>query len=346
MPQSIRVYTEEVLDPGEVPRPIPHRVVFIQPNLTAWRDVMDGDPPLPGEVHHRFVRGADAWTLVTYLVLKARGQPVELSEKMVPGAICVAHFDYIQRRAMPYQSYIVAVRADRGPVYVCERQIVQSPILVKSPRDHYLPYWPQPGLLARDPARGARLERVGFLGRERNLAESFRDERFRQRLAEMGMELVIRTERGQWHDYHDLDAVLAIRHGNPRWLATKPASKLINSWLAGCPALLGDEPAFRALRRSELDYEIVSTPDEAIEALRRLRSPERYRQMVENARERGAAYGLAPVARCWEELLAGPVAEDFERWQGRVPAVQGPLRLARFLARTALQRLLPNRYKR
>ena len=42
-----------------------------------------------------------------------------------------------------------------------------------------------------------------------------------------------------------------------RWYL-KPPSKLFNSWLAGVPAVLGHESAYRAERRSDLDYIEVS----------------------------------------------------------------------------------------
>ena len=106
--------------------------------------------------------------------------------------------------------------------------------------------------LARAEARGARVERVGFVGRERNLAPAFRSAQFRRELAQRGFTLVLRER--PWWDYRDLDAILAVRDASPAKLRTKPASKLVNAWHAGCPALLGPEPAFEARRRSPLDF--------------------------------------------------------------------------------------------
>lgn len=339
-------YREELLDEGETPPRLPHPIVFVQPDAERWADLVQADPvPLPGEVHGRFERGADAWTIVTYLVLKGRGHAVELSSTLLPDRICVAHCDRITRRELPLDSYIVAVRADRGPVWMSDWQIVQSSIL-EGGRSHYLPYWPQPGLLPRDPVRRTRVERVGYMGRERNLGEPFRSDAFRRRLSEMGMELVVCTERGEWHDYRELDAILAVREGKPLWLSTKPASKLVNCWHAGCPALLSDEPAYETLRRDELDFFGVASPDEAIAALKLIQDPVRYRRVVENGRARARDFTVPAVARRWEAFLAEQVSPAYERWRGGSAVLRRPSRLVRFAWRLALSRLVPNPYRR
>lgn len=346
LPPPMTRYRERFLDEGETPRPIPHELVFVHPEASRFREIVDADPvPLPGAVHDRFRRGADAWTLVSYLVLKARGHAVRLEPAMLPGRLCIAHRDYVIARELPVDSYIVAVRADRGPLRVAHWQIVQSSILEEG-RSRYLPYWPQPGLRPRDPARGTRVERVGFMGRERNLAEGYRDPDFRRRLGELGMELVVVAERADWSDYTDLDAILAVREGNPRWLSTKPASKLVNSWHAGCPAVLGPEPAYEALRQGPLDFLCVRRPEEALDALASLRSPDRYRAMVENGHLRSADFTVPAVARAWEALLADHVGPAFEAWSRRPAAWRRSAGMVRFVWRAALDRFAPNPYRR
>jgi hypothetical protein len=339
-------YRERFLDEGESPARLPHPLVFVQPGVERWADVVGADPvPLPGEIHSRFERGADAWTIVSYLALKARGHAVELSPATLPHRICVAHRDNLNWRELPFDSYIVAVRADRGPVWLSDWQIVQNAVL-EGERTHYLPYWPQPGLLPRDPARGTRLERVGFMGRERNLAEPFRDAAFRRRLGDMGMQLAVQTSRAEWHDYREIDAILAVREGNSAWLSTKPASKLVNSWHAGCPAILGPEPAYDELRESEWDFATAASPDEAVAALAALRDPERYARVVENGRVRARSFTVPAIARRWEHFFRSQVGPDYERWRLEDTGLRRPLRLARFAWRVALSRWAPNPYRR
>lgn len=339
---------EQVFEPGELVTPLPFPITFVHLDAELWRDIAAADPPpLPGDIHHRFRTGEDAWVLITYLVLKHRGHDVRLSGSFVPGALCIAHYNHIRWRQFAYDSFVVAIRADRGPVHISEHRIVQSPGLADGRNDHFVPYWPQPGLLPRDAARADRVERIGFMGQTRNLAEELRSDGFRARLAELGMELVLRTQRPEWGDYRDIDVVLAVRGGKARWLLTKPPSKLVNAWLAGCPAVLGSEPAFEALRHSELDYLRADDASSVLAALQRLRDEEGlYRRMVANGLVRAREYGIAEVARAWEAVLGGAIGSHYADWSSRPLRLRRTRLLLRYLPRAAKQRILPNRYMR
>lgn len=94
-------------------------------------------------------------------------------------------------------------------------------------------------------------ERVGYMGNLHQLSPAYRQDAFRRALEELGVDLLLGGNRDDWRDYSSVDVVLAARDAHPDLLLTKPASKLVNAWLAGCPALLGPEPAFQDLRRSE-----------------------------------------------------------------------------------------------
>lgn len=305
----------------------PRRIVFVHSLPRTWRDLSDlAQPPAPGEVADRLRGGRSAWVLQTYLWLRRRGLAAELATRCVPGALCIVHYDDLRASDLTAGSYLLGVRGDRPPMLLADQQVVQTPLLANGVSSHFVPNWPQPGLLARAEGRGARVERVGFVGRERNLVPALRSAQFRRELAQRGFTLVLRER--PWWDYRDLDAILAVRDASPAKLRTKPASKLVNAWHAGCPALLGPEPAFEARRLSPLDFLSVATPEDALAALRRLREePGLYTAMVENGRRRAREFSVERVAERWEDLLAGPVAEDFERWR-RVPRRKRWLRFA------------------
>lgn len=65
-----------------------------------------------------------------------------------------------------------------------------------------------------------------------------------------------------------------------------------------------DEPSYRAIRESELDYLIAKNPDEAFDAIMRLKnSPELYRQMREQGEKRLQVYSREAVAARWYALF-------------------------------------------
>jgi hypothetical protein len=290
------------------------------------------------------VRGEHAWTLQTYLRLRRAGYPVEISGDPIPGGILVFHAkheDALLRNARGLgATVLVGIRADNREPPSADFQVVQNHVFAHPHERFYVPLWPQPGLLPRDPGRAARIERVAFKGFEGNLDGDFLRPRFRDLLAARGIEwsydAVDFRDAGRhaaldWHDFRSVDLVLAVRPSSVAGHASKPATKLTNAWLAGVPALLGPEPAYRELRRSDLDYVEVRSHDEAIRAVDRLlESPDLYRAMVERGRERAPAFTAGAIVPLWAELL-------FER----IPALanERSLRSVPLRARALLRRV-------
>jgi Glycosyl transferases group 1 len=311
--------------------PLPYPVYFVYPSRERWDDQLRTSPPSsledvlnPDAAPERFWDCNDCWIMQTYLQLRRRGLDVRLVvDRPVPGAINVMMGTDLGVRSLSYDCYMVLCRNDCYRPRIGSHTIVQNPKNIAGPGDHLIQLWPQPGLISRDPSRGDRVERLIFKGDERNLWEPFRAESFRSSLSDLGLEFRIDGKpddksRLDWHDYRDADLVLAIRDLTETDFDLKPASKLINAWHAGTPALLGPESAYQALRRSELDYVEIRTPDDAIKAANRLsREPGLYRSMVENGRARVREFTVDAVATCWRDVLAGPVADGYRRWSGQ-----------------------------
>ena len=79
------------------------------------------------------------------------------------------------------------------------------------------------------------------------------------------------------------------------------------------PALLGPEPAFRELYTDPLDYVEVSTVEDALAAIDRLRAePDLYRRMIDRGRQRAVEFSPEAVLERWVDLL----------WR-RIPALAG-----------------------
>jgi len=286
-----------------------------------------------------FRSGEDVWAVQSYALLRETlvelGFDVTLGETFPPGALCVAHWDALNRyMSGAHRARVIGVRADRPPLFGCECVVVQNNLLPETAHRRYVPLWPQPGLIARDPARGDRVERIAHFGRTERVPGWMSGTLLRERLAAIGATLVISEQ--QWNDYRDVDAVLSVRTESPLMLAHKPASKLANAWLAGVPAMLGDEPAYRALRRSDDDYVAVASADDVVGAIERWRrEPARYRSMIANGLARSVDFTREAIARRWVDVIRDVSA--------RTPPRRSWLRYASALTR---QKLEAKRFRR
>ena len=265
-----------------------------------------------------FARGERAWILQTFLRLRAAGHPVELVDTPPSEGLIVYHAKHGGEIARHWRrlgdAVLVGVRADNREPTTADFQVVQNRVYEDGRSRFFVPFWSQPGLVARDPARGARIERVAFKGFAANLHSDFRSPSWADLLRRRGIEWIFDAvdfrgsataeDQLRWADFRDVDLVVAVRPPDRRGYTGKPATKLYNGWLAGVPALLGPEPAYRELRTSDLDYLEVDSVESAIAAIDRLRAePQLYLAMVAHGRERAAAFTPAAILEQWVELL-------------------------------------------
>ena len=91
----------------------------------------------------------------------------------------------------------------------------------------------------------------------------------------------------------------------------KPATKLYNAWFAGVPAILPNEYAYRQLRKSELDYIEIKQPEDAANAILKLKNnPDLYRAMVENGLKRSNEFAREKIVAQWVDLLQRKIPEQ------------------------------------
>lgn len=160
------------------------------------------------------------------------------------------------------------------------RNSIWNPYYIISP-------WPQPGLIPRLKERGCLVENVAYLGDQSQLAEELKSDKWRDALSSLGCKWWPILEPKKWNDYSNIDVVIAARSfdGNP--YINKPANKLINCWRTGVPAIMTPESSILAEKKSDLDFLLVNSLDEAISAVSKLKSsPNLYANMVSNAQER------------------------------------------------------------
>ncbi len=272
----------------------------------------------PGAVADRVRSGVDVWIVSTYIELRevARdlGFEVARAAAFPAGQPAVAHWDDLRVARRHWRSYVAAIRADRPPVLVAPWQVVQSPLQAGTGAVH-IPSWPQPGLVPREAARRA-IESLGYFGRLPSLPGFVHEAAFREALAVRG--IAFHADESNWRDYSATDVALALRVEPAVRMATKPAAKLVNAWLAGVPAIVGPEPVYRALRASPLDFLEATTAADTLAALDRLRSePGLYDAMVAHGRSRAAGYSRDAVRALWIDFLSGPFLEGWRRWRSQ-----------------------------
>jgi len=294
---------------------------FIHGDIHSWEDVAasDAENVSVNELAPRIRMGREIWIVQAFQLLRQRGYPVQLSGGLEEGMVNILHCDDLLPREDLWRYFIVSVRADRDPAFFSQFEIVQNQSSVWKDTDVHIPHWPQPGLLARDSARGAKLENIVYMGKEENLDAELRSDSFKHRLAEMGMKLIVKSD--DWWDYREADVVLAVRSGYPLYLAVKPASKLVNAWMAGCPAIVSPENGYRELQVSKLDFFEGETVEDVLQSLESLRQqPQLYEQMVENGAQRAKQFSAEDIANRWAELLDQIVENEYRSWRNsRLP---------------------------
>jgi hypothetical protein len=257
------------------------------------------------------------WTLQAYLNLKDRGFPCQLIKTLPSEGIILAHRAFLPFHLRPSPKVmIVCIKADYEEHPYALFHVVQNEQETKMVRDsYYISNWPQPGLIPRDSERGDRFENIAYFGIEKNLAPELRDPSWSEKLKELGLNWQV-VSRDRWNDYSNVDAIFAVRsfkqESDYKW---KPASKLVNAWLAGVPAILGCESAYQAERQSELDYIEVNSVEEALNALKSLRDNQELRQrMLENGRVRAESMTVEQITQRWRKFLTDVAVPEYERW--------------------------------
>jgi hypothetical protein len=284
---------------------------FLQPSAITLERALTLDPDRDWT---DLRRAREVWIVQTWNRLCRAGYPPTMSDQAPRAGIIVYHKEdqrlLLKRLPRGATPVLIGVRADFRSCTYADFEVLQNGYYADGKRSFFMPHWPQPGMLPRYAQRGDRMERIAYKGFVGNLAQEFRSAPWLEFLHQQGMTFeddAVRDDsfdhpiRTQFHDYREVDLVLAVRRGDTR---TKPASKLVNAWQAGIPALLSPDYAFEELRESPLDYLAVRNLAEAEAAVLRLkREPGLYRAMIEHGRRRGAQFTVDKITQRWAMLL-------------------------------------------
>jgi hypothetical protein len=283
-----------------------------------------------------FGLGMYAWTIQTYLRLTADGFACELVNTLPSEGIVLVHRNALRAHRIPPKPsprlMLICLKAELPRYRYAQLQIVQNPadqsLFAKS---YYLPHWPQPGLIPRETDRGSRFETIAFFGHQNSLAPELRSPQWLEQLQDLGLtwQPIINTHpwdsyqqiNTHWNNYSQIDAIVAVRSFDAkqircsRYYGAKPATKLYNAWLAGVPAILGPESAYRAERQCELDYLEVSSIEALLGTLKRLKQDFKLRQqMIQQGWQRAQAIQPANITAQWRTFLEEVAIPAYWHW--------------------------------
>jgi hypothetical protein len=281
--------------------------------------------------------GLFAWVIQPYLHLRAIGFPCQIVSTLPKSGIVIVPRKFVPEHLRPGKNLlIVMIKADCKLHKYAQIHIIENPNeeMRRSSdlwKSHFIPHFPQPGLLPRN-SNENRFENISYFGLEANLAPELCALDWENRLKAMDFNWSI-VGRDRWHDYTQTDAMVAVRSFQTQGYNWKPASKLFNAWHAGIPAILGRESAYQAERKSKLDYIEVSTPEEIIAALQKLRDEPKLRQaMIENGRLRAERTQPEKIALQWRQFLTHIAVPAYHCWRNSSDVSQQSFALIRYLA--------------
>ncbi|MGK7893029.1 MAG: hypothetical protein AB4372_05170 [Xenococcus sp. (in: cyanobacteria)] len=277
--------------------------------------------------------GSICWTIQTYLRLKENEFPCQLVDTMPEeGIVVVDRYSWPNNLKPPANLLWVSIKADQNSHTYAHIHIVQNATEVTAPaiqiqslsedryllpgKRFYLPLWPQPGVIPRNPSRGDKFENVAYFGISYNLAPELQQPTWQEELQKLGLVWRREKEPDRWHDYGEVDAIIAVRSFDRETYPWKPASKLFNAWNANVPAILGIESAFQGERKSELDYFEVKSASEAIAALKRLKDDrELRRSIVANCQVRAQEIKPENIAKRWSNFFTEVCVPAYHKWR-------------------------------
>lgn len=261
-----------------------------------------------------------SWIYQTWSLLQQSGIPCHLLEALPVSDIAIflgMSLSLKTKSLLHPNLFLVDIVAHGHPHPEAHFHLVHNKAHARwLPRSFFIPHWPQPYLIPRNPDRGDRFENVCFLGDPEQLALEFIFPSWAERLKkELQLHFQIKTA-DHWHDYSDVDAIIAIRDISSARYLDKPATKLYNAWHAGVPFIGGVDSAYAADGHPGVNYLVATSVEEAFQHLRRLKEDPLFRQqLVRHGTEAGKAFTREATLQQWKTFILEILPKLVERWQ-------------------------------
>lgn len=303
-------------------------------------------PTNPGQNWAGYGLGIYAWTVQTFLRLRAAGVACELTCQLPTEGIVLCHSNALRsvettEQATDLRRFIICIKAEAQLSAIAPMHIVQNPSEASLAANRYfIPHWPQPQLLSRSPERGDRFENLAFFGHDNSLAIELSSPDWQRALAERSLrwQVVANTNHWnqyrdlntRWNDYRDVDAVIAVRSFDlwqrrlTNHFSNKPPTKLYNAWLGGVIPILGGESAYRQtgnrLRSSAQDYVEVESFSKLLIALDQLKADVEWRRsLLAQGAIRQQDYTPETIVRKWQVFLEAVAIPAYREWRNYAP---------------------------
>lgn len=252
--------------------------------------------------------GAQVWIYYTWHLLAQAGVHCQLTTKLPSRGIVLA-WDASEeaslREDLSPDIFLVDIATYSPPHPKAGFCLVQNrKLATQLPNALFVPHWPQPHLQPRRLQRNTRFENICFLGELSSCAPELRSEEWFQTLRKkLGLFFEIR-EQEQWHDYSDVDAVVAIRSFLGKEYLFKPPTKLYNAWLAGVPFIGGVDSAFAAEGIAGTNYLVARSVQDVFDYLQRLKEDLPFRtSLVEHGQHASQYVTKEATLLFWKKLV-------------------------------------------
>ncbi len=260
---------------------------------------------------------AQCWIYQTWLALEKSGCHVNLVHTLPDRGVLVTLSGCVAENFRPGPHLFFAdIVADFVPHPAAHLHILQNAIHAQRlPQSVFMPLWPHPNLLPRNPERGDRFENLGFFGDVSNLAPELRDAVWQKSLHDQtGLTLQI-VGADRWHDYRETDCVLAIRGFGRSPYLHKPATKLYNAWLAEVPFVGGGDSAYRGDAEPGREYLAAGSLTELNLYLNRLQTDSNFRnELVKAGVRKSRQFDRPAILERWRVLVENTLPEAAARW--------------------------------